>query len=232
MRIIPAALLVLAALPAGAGTFRPPAGCEVYLTVQSRSCKVSNHYRCAADPPGDQWRADFGVNGLYFVSRIDAETQWVESHQSDGTTDRLEPGAADPASFTELLATGRDTFDFATVTDTGLRETIRGSDRLTGESVVIDGVTLRRTKYEIRATRDDGSLIWRGRGNEYVHPEWRIFLSGTGMVDLGEGWLPQDFSPVDFAFPGEPGFLTTTPLYDCEAMTASYRAAPNRENPQ
>lgn len=223
------AVLALAAVPAAAGTFRPPEGCEGYVTVQSRSCKVSNHYRCAADTPGDQWRVDFGVNGAYFRSRIDYETQWVESHESDGTIDLLEPGARDPASFSELLATGRDTFEFSTLKSTGLRENVAGYDVLTGETVVIDGVSLRRTKYEVRATGDDGAMIWQARGGEYIHPEWRIFLSGAGVVDLGDGYLPQDFSPVEFAFPGEPGFMTTTPLYDCEAVTASHPAAADEE---
>jgi hypothetical protein len=214
------AVLTLFALPAAAGTFRPPAGCEGYLTVQQRGCKVSNHYRCAADAPGDQWRIDFGVNGAYFQSRIDYETQWVESHESDGTIELLEPGARDPASFSELLATGHDSFDFSTMKSTGVRENVTGYDQLTGETVVIDGVRLQRTKYEVRATGDDGSLIWAAKGGEYIEANWRIFLSGVGMIDLGDGPLPQDFTPVEFAFPGEPGFMTTIPLYDCDAMTA------------
>jgi hypothetical protein len=214
-------ILVVPALPAAAGTFTPPPGCEAFLTVQTRSCKVSNHYTCAADAPGDQWRVDFGLNGPFFRSRIDYETQWVESHESDGTVDLLEPNPPDPASFSELLATGRDTFEFSTLKSNGIRENIKGYDQLTGQSVTIDGVTLMRTKYEVRATYDDGRMIWHARGNEYLHPEWRMFLSGAGQMDLGEGFLPQDFTPVEFIFPGEPDFLTTVPRYDCEAVTAS-----------
>ncbi|MCX7646363.1 MAG: hypothetical protein N2Z62_13860 [Rhodobacteraceae bacterium] len=208
-------------MPAAAGTFTPPPGCEAFLTVQTRSCKVSNHYTCAADAPGDQWRVDFGLNGPFFRSRIDREAQWVESHESDGTVDLLEPDPPDPASFSELLATGRDTFEFSTLKSNGIRENVKGYDQLTGQSVTIDGVTLMRTRYEVRATTDDGRMIWHARGNEYLHPEWRMFLSGAGQMDLGEGFLPQDFTPVEFIFPGEPDFLTTVPRYDCEAVTAS-----------
>jgi hypothetical protein len=192
--------------------------------VQTRSCKVSNHYRCAADAVGDQWRVDFGLNGAYFRSRIDYETQWVESHESDGTVDLLED-ARDPASFSELIATGRDSFDFTTVKSTGAREQVTGYDLLTGQTVTIDGVALGRTKYDVTVRGDDGGLLWQARGNEYVHPDWRIFLSGAGQVDLGQGFLPQDFTPVEFALPGEPGFMTTIPLYDCDVTTA--RAAPS-----
>ncbi len=225
---ITSALLTFPALAQG-GVYTPPAGCEGWLTVQTRSCKVSNYFRCDSDPAGGTWRTDFGINGAYFRSRIDDETQWVESHESDGTIDLLEPGAPDPASFSELLETGEDSYHFSTVKNTGLRETFVGADRLTGESRTIDGVTLLRTEYEIRATLDDGSVVWRAEGSEYVHPEWRVFFSGVGRMDLGEGWLPRDFTPVEFVFPGEPGFMTTTPKYDCDALTASLDLFPLKE---
>jgi hypothetical protein len=220
------AAAALLTLPAAAGTFTPPQGCEGWLTVQTRSCKVSNHYRCVGDAPGDTWRVDFGINGAYFRSRIDRETQWVESHNSDGDIDLLEADPADPASFTELVETGRDTYEFSTLSSTGVRENVRGYDQLTGHSVLIDGVSLQRTKYEARVTHDDGSLAWHAQGGEYIHPEWRIFLSGAGQVDIGQGFLPQDFTPVDFVFPGEPDFMTTEPIYDCESITASLPVVP------
>jgi hypothetical protein len=216
------------ALPASAGIFSPPPGCEGWLTVQMRSCKVSNHYRCAADAPGDQWRVDFGINGPYFRSRIDYETQWAESHNSDGTVELLEANPADPASFSELIATGRDSYDFAQLASTGVRETVRGYDQLTGQSVTIDGVTLERTKYDARVTYDDGTLAYHAQGSEYIHREWRIFVSGAGRIDLGDGQgpIPQDFTPVEFAFPGEEGFMTTVPTYDCDSVTASLPVVP------
>ena len=44
-------------------------------------------------------------------------------------------------------------------------------------------------------------------------------LCRAGETDLGDGqWLPIDGSPVDFTFPGEPGFASTQPLFDCDAM--------------
>ena len=102
------------------GVFTPPEGCTGWLTVQSRGCRVSNHYRCEADAPGDQWRADFDQEGIFFVSRIDRETQWVESYDMFPTVRQtLDPNPADPASFSELLSAGMDTFDFGLTEDTG-----------------------------------------------------------------------------------------------------------------
>jgi hypothetical protein len=211
------------AAPAFAGTFAPPAGCEAFLTLQSRSCVVSVHYRCASDAPGDQWRADFGINGMTFRARINYETEWLESHSlTEGYVDYLEPGPRDPANFSELLATGTDTYDFSTMNSFGIRENVRGYDKLIGQTVVIDGIALEAGKVEAEARYDDGTLIWRTRGGQYIHREWRLFFSGSAQWEFGDGqWLPSNGEPVDFILPGEEGFLETTPRYDCDEVIAS-----------
>ncbi|MES2540831.1 MAG: hypothetical protein V4583_09625, partial [Pseudomonadota bacterium] len=63
------ACLTTPAAPALAGTWDAPEGCEAYLTVQSKQCRVSHFYRCAADNPGDQWRADLDQEGPFFYSK-------------------------------------------------------------------------------------------------------------------------------------------------------------------
>ena len=65
--------------PAQAAGFTPPEGCTGWMTVQSKSCRVSNYYKCSADAPGDQWRADFDQEGVYFLSQINAEAEWISS---------------------------------------------------------------------------------------------------------------------------------------------------------
>ncbi len=218
------ALLLFLALPvsAAAGTWQPPAGCEVFLTVQAKACRVSNHYRCEGDAPGDQWRADFDQEGLFFRSRIDFETQWVESF--DGNPPRrqvLDPGAPDPASFSELVASGTDTFSFGLSRDDGSHSNVEGFDRLTGRQVTIDGVTLEETAFEYRETDEWGNLLRAAHGNEYISRDWRLFFAGPGETDLGDGqWLPIDGSPVLFVLPGEKGFASTQPMFDCDALTA------------
>ena len=46
------ATATLLAMPAQARVFTPPEGCEVFLTVQSKQCSVSNLYRCDTDTGG------------------------------------------------------------------------------------------------------------------------------------------------------------------------------------
>ncbi len=157
--------------------------------------------------------------GEFFFSRIDYEAQWVESF--DPVRQVLDPSPVDPASFTELLAAGIDTWDFTLSKEDGSASRVAGFDRLTGQTTVIDGITLQQT--EVQATEYDplGNVVRRSRGNEFLHPEWRMFFAGPGETDLGDGqWLPIDGSPVDFHFPGDEGFLARQPIYDCDALTA------------
>ena len=231
------ALLVLAAARADAqspvpGVFTPPAGCTGWLTVQSHGCRVSNHYKCEADPAGDQWRADFDQEGIFFVSRIDRETQWIESYDMFPTVRQtLDPGAADAASFSELLSSGTDTFSFGLSDDTGARSNITGFDTLTGRNVTIDGIALQETQFEFSEAQPDGTVIRSARGTEYIHPDWRLFFSGPSEWDGAEGVLPVDGSPKEFIFPGEKGFFSTAPIFDCDATMSSLPVTPNAEEP-
>ncbi len=220
-----ALLLLLPALPASAGTFAPPPGCKGFLTVQSKGCKVSNHYRCDADPPGDRWRADFGPAGLYFLSRIDHEAQWLHSVDFGPERHRrLGPAPADPASFTELLETGHDDFDFRLLYSEGGETRVQGYDRLTGGSAVIDGVRLMETEFAYRETTPGGAQLARARGNEFLHPEWRLFFSGPSEWEVEGEFLPIDHRPLRFIEPGQPGFMSTEPLFECDMLLSSYSA--------
>ena len=214
--------LFLAASPALAGSFTPPKGCTATLTVQSRGCYVANFYTCEGDNPGDQWRADFDQEGMFYMSKIDSETQWVESYDLNPTVKQtLDPNAKDPASFSNLLATGRDDFDFGLTKDTGEHTNVKGYDQLTGKSVTIDGVVLKQTEYEYVETDDAGTELRKSHGNEYISEEWRNFFSGTSQWWDGTQWLPLYGSPVQFFLPGEKGFAATQPLYECDAVMSS-----------
>ena len=83
----------------------------------------------------------------------------------------------------------------------------------------IDGVTLQQTEFDYTETDDYGNVMSRAHGNEYISREYRTFFAGPGETDLGDGmWRPIDGSPVDFVFPGEPGFAAKQPIYDCDEI--------------
>lgn len=200
--------------------FYPPSGCTGQLTIQSRSCQVDNIWTCDAHP-GHSWRMEFQADGPTFVSRIDSETQWIESFDLFHTSRReLALPADDPASLTELLETGIDSYDFTLRTPNGPVRVV-GYDRLTGEKVVIDDEPLLVTEFSARHEGTSGTLFELS-GNEYVSVRHRRFIAGAYSGTSAAGPFEDDQSPVDFIYPGEPGFFTKTPLYDCEASLARY----------
>ena len=218
------AVLILLAGPAMAqDSFSLPAGCTGYVTVQKRGCIVSHLFTCQNDPAGYQRRVDMTESGLAYLGAIDAETNWVEStHIAAGYTETLAPGGADLASFSALLATGRDDWDFVIAASDGYKTRNVGSDEIADPHVVIDGVALQMTHFTIRVTDPGtGEELWRGTGQEYIHPDWRTFLSGARTITTPTDTYDTDNTPVEFAFPGESGFLSSKPRFDCSVPIAA-----------
>jgi hypothetical protein len=199
--------------------FALPAGCTGYMTVQAANCTLSHHFTCEGDPAGWQRRVDLDEGGVSYFGAIDAETQWVESfHVLAGRSEQLGPDPVDRASFSGLVATGVDTYDFTTVGEDGLVTRFVGQDRLTGRQVTIDGVVLDETDYAIRAIAPDGTEMWRSSGQEYISRDHVLFLSGRSTIVTPDDTWDTNDSPVEFVFPGEPGFLTGTPVHGCDTV--------------
>lgn len=231
MRVLGLILMLAAASgsASAAGLFSPPEGCRLEVTVQNRGCTVGQQYRCDADPEGWQHLAIFDEDGMTHISTIDAETRWVESLDPEtGLTDTLEDGAEDGASLTELINTGRDDFDFWTLSNTGERLHHVGHDVLTGNTATIDGVTLDETRFQLTTSAESGEVLIQREGQQYISRTMRRFYGG---VETSRDWTGRDErvddSPVLFSFPGETGFGSTTPQFDCDMMMtqASQRKA-------
>ena len=215
----------------GPATFSLPAGCDAYLTVQTKSCSVEHHFTCSGDPDGHQRRVALDERGLTYLGTIDREAQWMGSfHPFTGHSERLEDDPVDPASLSELITTGRDSYDFRTLSDEIGPTRYVGEDTLTGRQIVIDDVTLDETTYDITAYDGDGTEMWSSRGNEFISRNWRMFLSGTGTITVPDDKFDKDDTPVEFIFPGEPGFLSANPKHGCGAMMSSAPATTQEES--
>lgn len=227
-----ALLILLAALPASAvlaqetttpRMFSLPPGCTAFVTIQSKSCGVSHHFTCEGDPEGWQRRVDLDEGGVNYFGAIDAETQWMESTDvMAGHSERLEAEPADRASFTALTETGMDSYDFKTLSDEVGVTRFVGQDRLTGNTVTIDGVVLDETEYSIRALDARGQEMWRSAGNEFISRDFRMFLSGVTTTTTPEETWDSDNSPMQFILPGEPGFLSGSPKFGCGVVLSSF----------
>ncbi len=220
MKATLAAILFLAASPAlAAGKFTVPKGCTAYVTVQHSNCQVSYHYTCEADPKGDQWSVYAGPEGPYYMSRIDTETRWVESFDLiTGDSDRI--GAeTNPASFTRLLQTDRDDFDFTTESSTGEVRRYKGYDKLAGGRVTIDGIELERTEFDLSTYAEDGTLLHTRKGSQLINRVWRLFFADKEDFENAQGDRESTTdTPITFSQPGEPGFLATTPQFGCDMV--------------
>lgn len=205
----------------------PPEGCEAFVTVQMQGCQTSLLWRCDMAPKGDIWDASFGLDGLESIINYDGEFQWIAAeYMWDGSREELIEPSEDAISMSELLDTGIDTFAFL-LTRTARAEgrsqlRVIGADQLTGEEVEIDGVRLLPTNTEYRIFAEDGSQTYHVRSRQYVSPEMGVFFLGLDRVIEGSETREFDNSPVDFIFPGEPGFGNTTPLYGCEWKKAGF----------
>jgi hypothetical protein len=212
--------LAMTAFPASAGgKFPVPKGCTAYVTVQHSDCQVSHHYTCEADIKGDQWSVYAGAEGPYYMSRIDKETRWLESIDLiDQSVDHIAT-EIDEASFSTLLATGRDDFDFYTLNNAAEARHYVGFDRLVGETVTIDGITLERTEFEITAYDPERNFLSRRKGKQLISRDWRIFFADREEFENAQGdHQTSSDTPITFAQPGEPGFLETKPQFGCDQM--------------
>ena len=211
-----AILLAMTAGPAGAeALFAPPAGCEVFATVQAADCTVEQLMRCEGQEGVTS--VTLFADGGDFVSVTDAEGQWLMSHDGlSGMTSTLVKPSADASLLSDLLAAGRQGYDFTMVDRNGITTRYAGKENLTGEEVTIGGVRLLRTENRMDAFGDDGTRIWGLVAQDYVSPDWRVFLRGTSLRDMdAEGEYRADATPVAIARPGEPGYLATVAPDDC-----------------
>ncbi|HEY0212625.1 MAG TPA: hypothetical protein VGC40_03430 [Paenirhodobacter sp.] len=210
-------------LPAFAAepAYQPPQGCVLDMTVQLHDCHLANHFHCADDPVGDRWVSYTDGGGEYFLSHIDRETRWIESISlQDGVIDRLdESGSADHASFSTLLATGRDDFDFITTSSNGEPRRYIGFDQLTGTTVKVGKVVLERSTFQLRIEDGSGNFIALRKGNQLIDRDMRVFFSDAETFENAAGDTASTFeAPAAFAFPGEAGFGATKPEFDCDMM--------------
>lgn len=223
--IVAAVALFGATQSAVALNFTPPRGCTISLTVQMHQCQVANIYTCTGDAPGDQWISYADDIGVYYSSRIDYETRWMESIDHDsGEVTRLLPKASDHASFTTLLATGRDDYDFMTESSEGYVERFIGTDLLTGVTVLIDGIALERATFDLSSFDSEGNLLNRRTGNQFISRDLRMFFGDTELFENAAGERIESLqAPILFALPGEEGFGSATPLFDCNSvLTGSF----------
>lgn len=203
--------------------FVVPSGCAAFLTVQSRQCTVAHYWTCEAEEDGVFWNVLIDSDGPYYLSQSDADYRWLQgfSLRSDSQSALL--SETDPADLDELFETGRDNMVFTVERrENGVtfQTTYEGYDAISGAEVVIDGEPLLLTEFGYDYETEQGPRSTSG--NQFLHRDWRLFFGGIETTVLPDGEaIETDRSPREFIEPGEPGFLSMIPLYDCgDTMSA------------
>lgn len=214
-------LLVVDAASAQGRVFEPPLGCTLEYTVQTRGCEVENVFICPTVASGHSWTARFSSDGLLLTGRLDENAQWREIFFADGNPPlRVTRPIEDPFEIDKLFAEGFDSQQF-TMAQTGLPPmSFTGYDRLQ-DSVVIDGEPLIRIDFEMISRNADGTVVAHRRGEGFVSERFRRFFGGRERLVVNGTEEPgEDTTPVEFIYPGERGFGSMRPLYDCGVISA------------
>jgi hypothetical protein len=222
-------LALILATPAGAGDFALPEGCEAFLTIQSKGCNVSVLWRCDVSPAGDFTEASFGPDGLETLVSYAASYQWLDTiYTWDSSREEYLPPAADPIDMATLIDTGIDTYDFAMrrfQPDLSYDIRVTGADELTGQTTEIDGYTLELVHTRLEIVAEDGTVEYKAEGTQYFSRALgQFFLGPETVFDTDGNATDYDSGPLDIILPGEPGFGSSTPLYECTRQDAALSA--------
>ncbi|WP_210528405.1 hypothetical protein [Rubellimicrobium arenae] len=199
-----------------------------FLTVQYEGCKVETFGRNSAGimyVNSDESTAPYDALGVVFSPDGDVTNAYGLS--GPGINSILED--RDPFSLSNLLVRGEDRFDQTVALDLPTYgpgqpynnppvrpSRLDGFVRLDGEATMIDGRSLLTGHGESKLQYGENGPIWTTAAEVFIDQQLGIVLQGrtsqtgpTGSVVVSGGL------PMDFIFPGEPGFMAEKPLIGC-----------------
>lgn len=224
--VLLAALGMPGVLAAGETQFSPPPGCKGFLSVQTKDCHVEHHWTCEGEPEGTQWIMMMDAQGPNFLQQVDGEFGWLKSYNL-GEPERRElmQSSRDMNALSTLLASGFDDYDFdlrvLRDNEEVAQENVSGRDRLTGETVVIDGEPLLVVDFIYEEVNSAEADNFKAYGTQYVSEKFGSFFLGTGTeggTESGAQTSTYDATPMRFIEPGEPGFFSRKPQYGCNQI--------------
>jgi hypothetical protein len=155
------------------------------------------------------------------VTLLDAQGQWLETYSSYDRVLWTLVENPSPMGLGQLLAEGVDEYDFTQRSADGSVQHVRGTDRLTGTTTVIDGTPMRSMTFDTEVRDGSGALIQHYRGTNHVAADPAGYYGGPSEDLVAQAtW---DSTPLDLVRPGEPGFLSVAAPASC--IPASQAAA-------
>jgi len=214
------AALILSPLSALAGSAETRVaeaieGCSPVLTAQSRQCLVTHIYMCE----NDFVAVLFKENSTYSIVWGDAQGGLQEvAYFSPPSGFRLTEIIA-PSSIDDLRGTGKSGFHAIGNLTSGkiALGTIEVSweTKLSGRVVDFNGIGF-RTGQSVTTIKLPGDLGDRVTTSKiFLANDYDLVLSGETFSESNEDPNSPKYRLMDVTRPGQPGFLSTTGLYDC-----------------
>lgn len=211
MRAALALLMAIHAAPLAAQTVTLPAGCEGVATVQLSICTVVNIWRCGSGGATEIWaHSQAAASGV--VYQRDADGNRIASYvvdAADATTTSGTITTVDPVSIAAIAATGRDAFDSTVQNPDGTTEHVVGTMTAMGAAMDVHGWQLVPVL---------GSYVGDAPMHGYylMDPAQGIlFHTAFSRAAKPAASYPPALVPVGIAFPGDDGFLASTPSHGC-----------------
>jgi hypothetical protein len=215
---------ILAAAPAFAEV---PKGCEPVLTVQKHSCALMNFYKCDGTGETGAYSEEYTKDGRGASVYTTGDFEFIKDVETEsGGGIYGVPGKGDMFSLSALLAQGEDRVDrFITMRGGFIpQKELRfvGVYSLTGDTKTIDRTVLKTGR--VVADIVVGPLFGAFHvGTEiFVSERDGLYIEGARTIRAGDGGPVEttNETPVHLIRPGEEGFMSRVPLYDCDDLVS------------
>jgi hypothetical protein len=199
-----------------------PAHCEAVMTVQKRGCVVETIFRCGQGAAMIWRNEEFDAEGPASVSHSTADYVGIEYAQADGSYGVISDPALSYAPHPrDVIAKGTGTGrDSGSIRLGSFRRPVDLLVALTHlpDPLILDGVRLDVFDLAAQMKFPDPMPIINGTGKAYYDPVTGVLFSAETRMD----WPPSDDvpdTPLRIILPGQPGFASTSPTFDCEQLS-------------
>ena len=223
-----ARMILIGALAAGPALARDvafPKECTPFLTVQSADCSVLAAARCSG-AAGDILRLQvYEESGLVNVEEqtLDWSLLFTAS-PTEGVGIFVDDGPHDELSRDSVERYGEDYFNYSVVFavpgmgefETNLTGILISED----EVVEIDGHEFDLYRFRFAATLGENGTLEVDQ-SAFGNAEFGVLINGEGVQRFAGAETPIDSSPMVFFEPGEAGFESADPKFNCGATDIS-----------
>ncbi len=194
----------------------PRDSCDALYTVQKRACVVETVWRC------ETGGGVFFANETIYANAVDTRIYTEDYEQIAPLTKKWKRKARkkDGFALSDLLTDGQDKLlegGELDILGDGLVMPVQaeGAMRLTGEDVVLSGITL--TRAEAKTVGRVGPLKYLKTADIYIDRDTGTMFTGAFSHGVPPNLVSVEAHPVEVIRPGEDGFMAEAAIHECEA---------------